>query len=61
MDVEQKRMLEELLFSGEKKLSFAKLLFLEASMHRAFFPFPNHHPRTKRLQIGLSKRFEPLR
>lgn len=41
MDDQQKRMLEELLFSGEKKLSFAKLLFFGAFHAPAVLPFPN--------------------
>lgn len=40
MDDVQKRLLEELLFSGEKKLSFAKLLFFGEFHAPSVLPFP---------------------
>lgn len=40
MDDEQKRLLEELLFSGEKKLSFAKMLYFGGFHTPSAFPFP---------------------
>lgn len=40
MDDRQKRLLEELLFSGEKRLSFTKLLFFGAFHTSSVFPFP---------------------
>lgn len=42
MDDQQKRLLEELLFSGEKKLSFAKMLFFGGFHVPSVLPFP--HP-----------------
>lgn len=47
MDDEQKRMLEELLFSGEKKLSFAKLLFFGGFHAPSVLPFPQPSPEEK--------------
>lgn len=44
MDDQQKRLLEELLFSGEKKLSFAKLLFFGGLHIPSVFPFPRPSP-----------------
>ncbi|SCA63379.1 Acyl-CoA dehydrogenase family member 9, mitochondrial [Chlamydiales bacterium SCGC AG-110-M15] len=41
MDEQQKQMLEELLFSGEKKLSFAKMLYFGAFHESSAFPFPS--------------------
>lgn len=40
MDDQQKKLLEELLFSGEKKLSFAKLLFFGGFHAPTVLPFP---------------------
>lgn len=40
MDDQQKRLLEELLYSGEKKLSFAKLLFFGGFHSATVLPFP---------------------
>ncbi len=40
MDDIQKKLLEELLFSGEKKLSFAKLLFFGSFHAPSVMPFP---------------------
>lgn len=40
MDEDQKKMMEELLFSGEKKLSFAKMLFFGGFHASSVFPFP---------------------
>jgi alkylation response protein AidB-like acyl-CoA dehydrogenase len=41
MDDVQRRLAEELLFSGEKKPSFAKILFLGISDSPRVFPFPS--------------------
>lgn len=40
MDDQQKKLLEELLFSGEKKLSFAKLLYFGGFHQSSVMPFP---------------------
>ncbi len=44
MDDVQKKLLEELLFSGEKKLSFAKLLYFGAFHAPSVMPFPMGSP-----------------
>jgi acyl-CoA dehydrogenase family protein 9 len=48
MDEEQKRMAEELLFSGEQKPSFAKQLYFGSLDTERVFPFPHGDPSEKK-------------
>lgn len=58
MDDQQKKLLEELLFSGEKKLSFAKLLYFGSFHTSSVMPFPFGTEETKADADALTSRVE---
>lgn len=64
MDEEQKRLAEELLFSGKKKLGFAKLFFFGVFDASKVFPFPKPSDeelkRTEELLQKLEKIVETI-
>lgn len=60
MDDQQKKLLEELLFSGEKKLSFAKLLYFGNYHSSSVTPFPLLSPQEEKDAKELSKRLTEL-
>ncbi len=58
MDAEQKRLAEELFFSGPKKTSFAKLLYFGFFDHRRVFPYPTPPDGEKEQLPGLLSRLD---
>lgn len=58
MDDVQKKLLEELLFSGERKLSFAKLLYFGAFHSLSVIPFPTPSAADKAEGDALVARVE---
>jgi acyl-CoA dehydrogenase family protein 9 len=58
MDDQQKKLLEELLFSGEKKLSFAKLLYFGSFHTPSVMPFPSLSAEEAKSAESLVSRVE---